>query len=355
MTEHVSMEDRYSYYQRSAKPEIQHMQPGDAQEYIFWDDVTTLTLRGRLSDVWELLQLHSEVRSVVEYTSTPEDRRGLVDLQEMFQSHPIRLLDDFLLAFRDILTRVESERKASSGSSIVDGFTAEDEATISTFMRTFSSDWMHWHALVTRVRRDPYHCPLFSRMPQLQAVLHMMTGDVSAIAPLCGKYVSDGAESSLCWQQFALCRLIYSGQSPPPFSKPVVIQLLEEALDFQAAENRNRGVDGGKIAIARLLQRVLAGQTTPVLKFMYELSMAPPNNEFEPTPLKTKGGSDSMSLVSMNEMNPRAICAAATEACTLMTASVCAHLVLILDRSEILPTKGTGVANPIFRIGIFAT
>ena len=342
MTQHVSMDDRYAHYQRSAKPEIQHLQPGDSQEYVFWVDVNTLTLRGRLSDVWELLQLHSEVRSVVEYTSTPEDRRGLADLQELFLSHPIRLLDEFLLAFRDILTRVESERKTGSGSSIVDGFTAEDEATISAFMRNFSSDWMHWHALVTRVRRDPYYCPLFSRMPQLQTVLHLMTGDVSAIAPLCGKYASDGVESSLCWQQFALCRLIYSGQSPPPFSKPVVILMLEEALDFQATENRNRGIDGGKIAIARLLHRVLAGHTTPVLKFMYELSMTPPKNKFEPIPLRTTGASESMSLIDMNEMNPRAICAAATEACSLMTASVCAHLVLILDRSEILPTTGSG-------------
>ena len=87
MTQHVSMDDRYAHYQRSAKPEIQHLQPGDSQEYVFWVDVNTLTLRGRLSDVWELLQLHSEVRSVVEYTSTPEDRRGLADLQELFLSH----------------------------------------------------------------------------------------------------------------------------------------------------------------------------------------------------------------------------------------------------------------------------
>lgn len=342
MTAHISLDERLSFYQRQPRPEIGHMESSGGQ-FVYWDDIHALVLRGRIGDVWELLLVHSEIRSIVEYTSSAEDRKGLRDLQEIFVSHPIRLIDEFLLSFKEILARVDSSRSTGS-ASIVDGLTVQDEAAITAFMRDFSSDWMRWHAAVSRMRRDPYSCPLISRMPQLQNVLNVMAGDVNAVGSMCFKYVSQRPDTSLCWHQYALCRLIYSGQTPPPFSKPVVIQMLEESLDFQVDVNKRNGIDEFNIVIARLLQKVLGGQITPVLKFMYELSMNPPIEQYQPVPMKTTHqSSPSMALVDTDDIDTHAVCAAALQGCTLLSASVCAHLLLILHYSEILPAKSSGL------------
>lgn len=339
MAAHISMDDHCSFYQRCPKPEISHLN-GTSELYVYWDDVYALILRGRLTDAWEIIQMHSEVRSVIEYTSSAEDRKGLIDLQEIFVSHPIYRLDDFLHAFKDILVRADALRKAGATS----GFTADDETVIGAFMRDFSSDWMRWHSLVNQVRRDPYSCPLLSRMPQLQAVLHTMAGDEAAIAQICSESVGDRKDSSLFWQQFALCRLIFSGQSLPPFSKPVVVQLIEEALEFQAQENRKSGVGGGNVAIAILLQKVLSGNVVHVLKFIYELSMKTPYDQYQPVPLKIVSSVAVSNAVarSAGTVDTHAVCASALQGCSLLTANVCAHLLMILDRSEIVPSLGSG-------------
>ena len=244
------------FYAKFPKPEVQHLQSDDPDglSFNFWDDIYSLALRGRLTDAWELLQLHSEIRTIIEYTSSAEDRKGLADLREIFASHPVHRLDGFLSSYRNILESIESKRKSTPPfSSVLDGLSPEDENTISEFIMSYSSEWMRWHSLTSSVRKDPYRCPLVARMPHLQTVLNIMMGDVSTLGSLCSKTSSDLVSSSLCWQQYALCLLIYSGHTPPPFSKTIVVQQLEEAMRFQSSMENSHGED----LIPRLLQKVI--------------------------------------------------------------------------------------------------
>lgn len=350
MTWHVSLDERLNSYKETAKPELRHMASGgaDPSGHVFWEDVFCLSLRGRLSDAWELLQLHSEVRSVLDYTSSVEDRRGLGEIKNIFLTHPIALVDDFLNKVREILAAAEAKNMGVSKISVVEIFSTSDEAMIKGLMNEFSTSWMRWHTLTSRIRSDPYFCPLLAKMPQLQNLLHVLAGDINALKSLCVKYVTSGSnESSLCWQQFALCKLLYCAQSPPPFSKPVVVDILEDAFVVQSDESSKRNIGGGGIDIAKLLHKVLSGHVTPVVKFIYELSVKSFHDGSAPTQLKTKLGNSNSELVAVKsspgDFHVETLSLAAMDASNFVATSACVHLLLLLDKSDLIPAKNDGL------------
>lgn len=226
MSHHIPVEERSALYASSPRPEVllaQRLDGTDVQigfapsSSVFWDDIYRLVVRGRLSDAWSLLQHHSELRGVVEYTSSSEDRRSLALLRDLFLMHPVPRVEEALAA-RKMGTIVASQIEA-----ILDLYTKE---------------WSRWHALVERLRSDPHCCPLAARVPQLHKLICLLTGDnelmlESAFKYGTGEWSGDSSVTAACWRSLALMELLYSAQNAPPCSKAVTSNVLERALTIQ--------------------------------------------------------------------------------------------------------------------------
>jgi hypothetical protein len=206
--------ERHAYYERITHPELDYLETG-ASSNTFWDDVSLLTARGRLGDAWALLQLHSELRAVVEYTSSADDRRSLHTLSQLFIGHPVRFLEGLF----------------SSGKQ-------HDDREAGRMVQEYTAEWMKWRAQVDRVLGDPRACPLVSRLPQLVPLLEAMAGRAAAINLLGARHgavmAAEGTDQSgggsrpaCCWRTLALCELIYGG---PPVSSAALADVLQRSM-----------------------------------------------------------------------------------------------------------------------------
>lgn len=201
----------------SPRPDHASGEPrGVALPSVFWEDIHRLVVRGRLSDAWSLLQLHSELRAVVEYTSSSEDRRDHAVLRDLFMQHPIGRVEETLAA-----------RKAGALSI----------AEMDGISDIYTKEWSRWHALAERVRSDPHFCPLLARVPQLHNIICLLAGDGAVIVDNASKYRAVEALSDsiapVCWRTLALMELLYSPQNAPPCSKANTASVLERALKKQ--------------------------------------------------------------------------------------------------------------------------
>ena len=97
--------------------------------------------------------------------------------------------------------------------------------------------------------------------------------------------------------------------------------------------------------------KVLGGHVIPVLKFMHDLSTRSLNDNAVPPHIAITGNKDTMLVVQdgmSSALDTDSICAVASSGCQLVAIAVCSHLLLILDRSDIIPAKGEGFKRKLF-------
>jgi hypothetical protein len=237
MALHIPVEEIFYYYEQFQNPEIEHLRGGasTSETRVFWDDINRLCVRGRLEDAWSLLQLHSEIRSVVEFTSSATERQAVERIRDLFLTHPSRLTDKFFELYDGVIRSAELRTTKKIGNiSVIDDLSVEEEKEIAEYFQFFASTWITWRESVLRIRNDPTTSQLLGKLPQMQTLIQVMSGDLLAITTMSKKYGAalDSDRSSL-WYSYALCRLIYGSVTPPPFPKSLVESILKDGMNME--------------------------------------------------------------------------------------------------------------------------
>jgi len=195
----------------------------------FWPAVYRLALQGRLSEVWKLIQVHSEVdRAFQDRREATEAWEAWEELGEILMSHPY-------------------------ASYLVD----QGQGQLPTWLN-LAVELKRWQNRVQQARYSARCREYYGAVPEIDVLFEILNpaeGDVSILEAHCDKQ----------WEPLIVAELLYV--YPPPVSRENLLRHIKDAL------KRNKLDEQQQQLFVEFVEVMSGSDVTKFLTRMYHLSM----------------------------------------------------------------------------------
>lgn len=215
--------------QDSDEPENMNLQDigaTDSGEFGYWDLVYTFILQGDLESALSALKVHSEISEA--FLAPSNTKRGTKGDAAVAISGNTITRTQCESFFELLLTHpfANMTKQASIGySSSTEGLLSR-EALLASTTHTISVEFSAWQNRVRKLRQS--NMTLLTRIPELDTILRILTGDISTLEHLCGVEEQDGQTGGWAWGKLAIALLLFV--YPPPLTKTDLCRIVEECM-----------------------------------------------------------------------------------------------------------------------------
>ena len=194
-------------------------------EFGYWDLVYAFILQGDLESALTALKAHSEISEVlIGQTDNSRGTRSSTTVAVSGNTITRAQCESFF----DLLSThpfAGMTKQASVGLGSSEGLLSR-EALLASTTHTIGAEFSAWQNRVRKLRQS--NMTLLTRIPELDTILRILTGDVSTLEHLCNVEEEQSHTGSWAWGKLTIALLLFV--YPPPLTKTDLCRIVEDCM-----------------------------------------------------------------------------------------------------------------------------